>query len=245
MDPNIFEYLLFFRRDFEKCGIWPFASTKRRYILKICLAFLLDAMTIVNIWAEISRARQADDIIMYIDVMMAVTVEITGIMKCRSAAFGRGKLRKIIYLLDDLFKTSPVAENDAIKKDLIKKRKQIIFIAKFFDFISYFIYAMYVVNVIRIYLQTGVLVYPRPSSFGENTNSILLYCFLFVSQTIVLWRIRWIFIADAFAPALVFMICSRIDILAETMKTSIEEQNLTAKSMLFKKGVIYHQKILR
>lgn len=93
------------------------------------------------------------------------------------------------------------------------------------------------------YFKTGEKVFPYPSRYPINMESWGQYLILYFMQLLVGYRVICTFCADSLFAGLVSFICTRMDMLAESLKVSVETNNPRKQTELFKRSVEYHQNI--
>lgn len=243
--PFFIEYYKNQRKFMKIVGMWPFADSRSAWFRRRAIALMLDAYTCVVIWGIIGKVIKSDDLILQLELISSALTYFMAMIKSWVTIIGQKQLRQIFFLIDDLYSNAPIEQNEHIKELLQDVTDHLNKVYKYILVSGWGAFVFYVGPIFITYYLKREWHYIHDSYFVGVENNSLLFWITLLMQVIVAARAVMTFFYDSLFPAFILMICTRIDVLLETMKLSALKVRTVDKSNLFKKGIEYHKKITR
>lgn len=225
-------------------GSWPFSASKMERYTKYLISLLYEILSFITVWGEINQLLIYVDIAVFTEGICVFVTAIISSIKNMLTLVKRRQLQKMILLTNDLYINTPIDENIKLQKINFEAKRNSTLFGKSFFFLMLSVLFTYSCFPWITFLTQGKKVFQYPSQFPIDMDNWAQFLTFYFIEVLVGYRVIVTFSADTLFANFVSFICTRMDVVIESLKVSIEETSRTEKTnQIFKDCVIYQQKI--
>lgn len=230
----------------QQMGTWPISATNKEYYLKVTLFFIWQSLTIITLTGEINFTRQYFNIVIFLECVCVCTTAFLLIFKNTTIFFKRKEMEQLILMLNDLYVHTPIEESVKIRNITKNIKEFITRFGKILFFMSALLGLQYNILPWMVYFKTGKKVFQFPTKLPIDTDNWAQYMLIYIIESFVSYITMCTVSADALFAALISLICTRMDILVESMDQFIRRAaSSDVSKKLFRECIQYQEKIYR
>lgn len=160
-------------------------------------------------------------------------------------ALKRKKMKKIILMINDLYKNSPIEEDENLKKVSNSTKEELRFIIKILSG-SIMVPFLYAITPWIILIKNGEKVTSYPVYYPFETNNWPAFISLYIIHNYAAFAIFVSYTSESLFEAFVNITCSRFNILLKSFKRDLNEINKKgAPKNIFRSSILYQKKIYK